>query len=204
MFVRGLIPAVALVAALSIACGAARAFDDAKYPNWKGQWLRSTGVQWDSEQAGRRAASRPRSHPNIGRSMRRVWPSRRILAARTTTRRSAASRRGMPRAMRVRAVRVHHHARNDLYAARLHAGVPPHLYRRPRLAEDHADLLGTSIGKWLDVNGDGSYDMLEDRDPRLPRAARHREHRHSAAYGQPDVYQGADPPRSADKDDHRR
>jgi len=35
---RNLIGAV-LLAALSLPTGDARAWDDAKYPNWKGQWL---------------------------------------------------------------------------------------------------------------------------------------------------------------------
>jgi hypothetical protein len=38
MHCRNLIGAV-LLAALSLPTGVARAWDDAKYPNWKGQWL---------------------------------------------------------------------------------------------------------------------------------------------------------------------
>jgi hypothetical protein len=38
---RGLIGAIALIAALCVADAGAYAFDDAKYPDWKGQWLRA-------------------------------------------------------------------------------------------------------------------------------------------------------------------
>ena len=34
------IAAAALVAVLGVTMGNAQAFDEAKYPNWKGQWLR--------------------------------------------------------------------------------------------------------------------------------------------------------------------
>src|SRR5207248_6426844 len=44
---RVLIGAVALAAALAIAPVAARAHDETKYPDWKGQWYRDNPVQWD-------------------------------------------------------------------------------------------------------------------------------------------------------------
>ena len=41
MVFRSSIGAIALMAALLITVGGARAFDDAQYPNLKGQWLRA-------------------------------------------------------------------------------------------------------------------------------------------------------------------
>src|ERR1700693_497995 len=41
MLFRGLIGAAAVMAVLTAASDGARAFDDAKYPNLKGQWLRA-------------------------------------------------------------------------------------------------------------------------------------------------------------------
>src|SRR5579872_5874398 len=41
MLVRSSIWAVALTAALGMAATCAFAFDDAKYPDWKGQWTRA-------------------------------------------------------------------------------------------------------------------------------------------------------------------
>ena len=40
MHYRNLIAAVTLAAVLGVTMGEARAFDETKYPNWKGQWLR--------------------------------------------------------------------------------------------------------------------------------------------------------------------
>jgi hypothetical protein len=47
--------AIAPAAALCMASGGAHAFDDAKYPNWKGQWIWIGGVQWDSTKGAGRA-----------------------------------------------------------------------------------------------------------------------------------------------------
>jgi hypothetical protein len=38
--------AVALAIALMMTVGGVHAFDDAKYPNWKGQWSRVTVPGW--------------------------------------------------------------------------------------------------------------------------------------------------------------
>ena len=40
---RNVLAAAALVAMLSLPFGNAGAFDESKYPNWKGQWLRTDG-----------------------------------------------------------------------------------------------------------------------------------------------------------------
>ena len=47
---RGLIAAFMLTAMLVLANATARAFDEAKYPDWTGQWRRPAGVgnQWDT------------------------------------------------------------------------------------------------------------------------------------------------------------
>jgi hypothetical protein len=54
MRARSLIGAVALLAVLGIAASDAFAFDESKYPQWRGQWRRIGGVQWDpSKKIGR-------------------------------------------------------------------------------------------------------------------------------------------------------
>ena len=60
MVYRSSIGAIALAAALCAATAGARAWDDAKYPNWKGQWFRTSPVQWKIRPSRRRAASRRR------------------------------------------------------------------------------------------------------------------------------------------------
>ena len=48
MLGRRSIGSIALAAALTLTLAAAHAFDDAKYPNWKGQWTRFPGGGgWD-------------------------------------------------------------------------------------------------------------------------------------------------------------
>src|SRR5436305_1192393 len=49
--------------ALSLAASAASAFDDAKYPDFSGQWLRppGVGVQWDQTKKGGLAQQAPLS-----------------------------------------------------------------------------------------------------------------------------------------------
>src|SRR6516225_3797977 len=47
---RGWIAGIMLAAVLALANAAAKAFDEAKYPDWTGQWRRPAGVgnQWDT------------------------------------------------------------------------------------------------------------------------------------------------------------
>jgi len=45
---RSLIGAITVAAALVLPIAGAQAFDETKYPNWKGQWVRvGGGGQWD-------------------------------------------------------------------------------------------------------------------------------------------------------------
>jgi hypothetical protein len=47
MLCRNLIGSIALVTALAAATFGARAHDETRYPDWKGQWIRIGGNQWD-------------------------------------------------------------------------------------------------------------------------------------------------------------
>jgi hypothetical protein len=47
MSLRSLIGALALLAGLNIVVCEALAFDESKYPPWRGQWRRIGGIQWD-------------------------------------------------------------------------------------------------------------------------------------------------------------
>ena len=54
MRLRSFIGAFALLAGLNIVVSDALAFDETKYPQWRGQWRRIGGIQWDpSKQLGR-------------------------------------------------------------------------------------------------------------------------------------------------------
>src|SRR5258708_27454621 len=47
MRLRSLIGAFALLAGLNIVVSDGWAFDESKYPQWRGQWRRIGGIQWD-------------------------------------------------------------------------------------------------------------------------------------------------------------
>jgi len=51
--------AIAVIAGLIGALGSAQAHDESKYPNWKGQWTRLGGVQWDMSKPGGRGQQAP-------------------------------------------------------------------------------------------------------------------------------------------------
>ena len=53
MLYRNSIGVVALAAVFVTAVAGARAHDEAKYPDWSGQWLRTGGHSMGSEQAHR-------------------------------------------------------------------------------------------------------------------------------------------------------
>ena len=77
------------------------------------------------------------------------------------------------RHQRLRRDRIHRHAEDHPHPGRPHPRQSPHLHRRAHLAQgDRADALGYSIGKWVDTDGDGRYDVLEveTRGFRGPRA----------------------------------
>ena len=64
MSYRSSIGALALAAALTVSISGARAFDETKFPNWKGQWLRAgsgQGAPWDPSKPGGLAQQAPLS-----------------------------------------------------------------------------------------------------------------------------------------------
>ena len=117
--------AFALAAALMVTVGAARAADDAKYPNWKGQWdainpaLRRPGHQVRSEQgvgtgaAGAADAGVPegpgRQHGRPGQGRSRQLPERPVPAGRHAAHDGGAG------------AGIRHHAGNHLYPDRRRA-----------------------------------------------------------------------------------
>ena len=56
---RQSIGAMALAAVLMLASAAAQAQNEGKYPDWKGQWWRNNGVQWDPTKGQGRAQQPP-------------------------------------------------------------------------------------------------------------------------------------------------
>jgi hypothetical protein len=164
MLNRSSIGPVALAAALMVTVVGAQAADDAKYPNWKGQWdainprLGGQAIKYDPTKAwgpAQQAPLTPEYQKVLENSMADQakgglgnYPTARCLPG------------GMPRMMA---------------SARQEYVVTPettYLFLGSELrriytdgrdwpAEIEATYEGYSIGKWIDEDGDGRYDVLE-------------------------------------------
>jgi hypothetical protein len=151
---------IALTAAMCISIASALAFDETKYPDWSGQWHRIGGTQWDPTKPRSRGQQAPLTaeyqaifdasladqdaggHGNdsrftcrssgMPRIMTAVYPLEIVVSPKTTY---ILSEYVMPR-------RVYTDGRDW-----------------PKDVEPA--FAGYSIGKWIDVDGDGRYDVLE-------------------------------------------
>jgi hypothetical protein len=173
MLGRSSIGSIALAAVLMMTFARAYAFDDARYPNWKGQWTRfAGGGQWD-----------PTKPPGRGQQAPLTDEYRAILEAGIADQRAggqgvnstpACLPPGMPRAMIVYEpmeivitpettyimIEFMHQLRRAYTDGR---NWPPTL--EPSFA-------GYSIGRWEDEDGDGRYDalLIETRGMQGPRS----------------------------------
>src|SRR5580700_6084950 len=153
MICRSSISALAVLAAL-LAGSRAQAFDDAKYPDFKGKWERVGAPRWLAP--GQKAPLTPEYQAVYAANLQDQaqggvgdWPS------------SFCIPQGMPAMM-------------NLYDA-MEMVVTPEItyindsYRRiytdgrdwPAEADVEKTYAGYSIGKWVDDDGDGRYDALE-------------------------------------------
>ena len=155
------IGAIAFVAGFCAAIGAAQAHDDAAYPNWRGQWTRSVGTQWDPTKPPSRG-----QQPPLTAEYQAIWE-----VSLAEQRRGGQSYKpqvrctpsGMPQMMIgyepfefivtpqmtfMRMVYMHEYR---------------HIYTDGRAWPEKItpSFAGYSIGKWVDQDGDGKYDVLE-------------------------------------------
>jgi hypothetical protein len=164
------IGAVALAAALLMGTLGARAFDEAQYPNLKGQWNRIGSPRWDQQDRnGERAPLTPEY--------------RAIHAANLADQRAGGQGTdptylclapGMPRDM------VAYEAMEIVVTPETTFVLIDHIHDSRRIFTDGRDWSaeveptfgGNSIGRWIDEDGDGRYDLLvvETRDFKGPRA----------------------------------
>jgi len=154
MFQRSLIGALAIAAALCAT--SAQAFDESKYPNWKGQWERT---------------ARPRWVP-AGSAMPLTPEYQRIFEANLAA--QAAGRQGMdptytclspgmPRIMNM------YEPFEVVITPKTTHILTQHIHDARRVFTDGRDFptdeeptfAGYSIGKWIDEDGDGRYDVIE-------------------------------------------
>jgi hypothetical protein len=161
MLYRSSIGAVTFAGVLAVAT-AALAFDDSKYPDFSGQWQRprGVGVQWDPS---RRLGLD--QHPPLTAEYQAVWEASIADQAAGGQGNDAPSRcvpYGMPRMMTTVFPMEIVITPNATHVVSDYT-MPRRIYTDGREfpKEIEPNFNGYSIGKWIDENGDGRYDVLE-------------------------------------------
>jgi hypothetical protein len=154
----------ALVAAaeLVLMIGTAAGFDDSKYPDWSGQWGRpsNVGTQWDQTKRPGLAQQAPLIPEYQARLEASIADQAR--GGQGDDVRVSCITAGMPRIMTgTRPFElVVLPAVTYVYGE---GNMPRRIYTDGRSfpADEEPTYMGYSIGKWIDEDGDGKYDVLE-------------------------------------------
>jgi hypothetical protein len=155
--------ALALAALLTLSVAPAQAFDEARYPNWKGQWIEPG--------AGRTSAWDNRLPPGAGEQTLLTPDYQAVLAASIKAAANGGSPldptsrcipAGMPRMMMaLRPLEIVITPRMTYF---MFAGLESlrRIYTDGRKFEGDIEpsFTGTSIGQWQDTDGDGRFDTL--------------------------------------------
>jgi hypothetical protein len=159
MLARNTAGAVALAAALSVTTNAAPAFDDAKYPDWKGQWSRIGDARWDI------------SKPRLAQQAPLTPEYQAKLEASIAEQRAGGHGNdlmykclppGMPRTM------LAYNPFQFVILPDVTYIMLEHMSQLRRVYTDGCPwpeslkptFVGYSIGQWVDEDGDGRYDTL--------------------------------------------
>jgi hypothetical protein len=160
MLYRNSIRTVVAAAALTMAICGARAHDESKYPDFSGQWIRVGGTQWD-----------PGKPPGLGQQAPLTSEYQTIFDASLAAQaagghgndlRFTCRTSGMPRIMTaVYPIEVIIEPKTTYILSEY--VMPRRIYTdgRTRPEEVEPAFAGYSIGKWIDQDGDGRYDVLE-------------------------------------------
>jgi len=154
------IAAIVLAAALGMTVAGARAFDETKYPDWSGQWIRIGGTQWDPSKPksrGQEAPLTPEYQAIFDASLADQAAGGTGNDARFTCRSS-----GMPRIMTaVYPMEIIIQPKTTYIL--FEYVMPRRIYTDGRdwPTNEEPALPGYSIGKWIDAGGDGRYTVLE-------------------------------------------
>jgi hypothetical protein len=162
MLNRSAIAALTLAAALALPIAGARAFDESKYPDFSGQWRRPPGVaiQWDQTKPLGRGQEAP-----LTPEYQKVFEASLADQAAGGQGNDPPFRcipYGLPRIMSViypMEILVTPKTTHILFDYAL----PRRIYTdgRPWPKEIEPSFYGYSIGRWVDEDGDGRYDVLE-------------------------------------------
>jgi hypothetical protein len=154
------IGAAALAAMLGLATAGARAADDARYPDWSGQWIRIGGVQWDPSKPRSRGQQAPLTaeyQAIFDKSLADQDAGGQGNNSRFTCRSS-----GMPRIMTaVYPLEIIIEPKITYILSEY--VMPRRIYTdgRPWPKEVEPAFAGYSIGQWTDADGAGRYEALE-------------------------------------------
>jgi hypothetical protein len=162
--------AAGALAAVLMSIGGAQAFDEAKFPDWSGQWLRIGGVQWDPSKPRSRGQQAPLTaeyQAIFDASLADQDTGGQGNDARFTCRTS-----GMPRIMTaVYPLEIVVQPKTTYILSEY--VMPRRIYTDGRdwPNEVVSAFAGYSIGTWIDTGGSGRYDVLaiETRHIKGPR-----------------------------------
>jgi hypothetical protein len=154
------IGALAVVAGLWAVTGVVQAYDDAKYPNLRGQWYRSVGVQWDPSKPGGRG-----QQPPLTAEYQAIWETSLAEQRRGGQDYKPQVRclpSGMPQMM------IGYEPMEFLVTPEATYMRMVYMHENRRIFTDGREwpqkiepsFAGYSIGKWIDEDGDGRYDVL--------------------------------------------
>lgn len=167
MFNRYAISSIVLTAALVITIAGAAAFDDAKYPDWKGQWTRVPVPGYRGQ-----PPHDPAKPAGLGQEAPLTQEYQAIFEANLADQAAGGQGRGetsfclpngMPRVM------TPYEPLEFVITSETTYVLLEHIEHNRRIFTDGRifpvtiapTYLGYSIGKWIDTDGDGRYDLLE-------------------------------------------
>ena len=167
---RGIIGSVALAAALCMTIGGARAFDESKYPDLKGQWQRTGAPRW--------ASAREAPLTEEYRAIFEANLKDQAAGGQGTDPTFTCLAPGMPRVMNV------YEPMEIVVTPHTTYLLMQHIHDSRRIFTDGRDwpqdvgqdveptFAGYSIGHWVDEDGNGRYDtlMVETRNLKGPRS----------------------------------
>jgi len=164
---RRSIGSIVLAAALGLPIAGAQAFDEAKYPDWRGQWSRAfvAGLRgnpsWDPNKSEGLAQQAPLT-PEYQAMLEASLADQRAGGA-GLDRDFACISPGMPRMMNVYSTMEILVMPDTTYMLIGFLNDMRRIFTDGRdwPAQIEPSYAGYSIGKWIDADGDGRYDVLE-------------------------------------------
>ena len=159
---RSPIGSIALAAAMIFAATSTQAFDETKYPDWSGQWRRPAGVgnQWDTSKPPRQGQA------PLTAEYQAIYEANlkdQAAGGQGTDPTYTCIPDGMPRAMNVIFPMEIVIQPNITHIMIEYLSMLRRIYTDGRDWPENAEpsFMGYSIGRWIDEDGRGRYDVLE-------------------------------------------